>query len=97
MGKEYLFLKMNELFRFDKILVFSERNFCFGLAFLFVDLEFSFLPLKCFIYFKHRSFRSGIVAKDYAGLSSFSLIHEFAEFLPLKYIRRVKVSRIIAL
>ena len=32
-------------------------------AFLFVDLGFSFLPLKYFIYFKRRSFRSEIVAK----------------------------------
>ena len=36
-------------------------------GFLFVDLEFSFLLLKYFIYFKRRSFCSGIVAKVHAG------------------------------
>ena len=34
---------------------------------MFVGLEFSFLPLKYFIYFKRRRFCSGIVAKVYAG------------------------------
>ena len=65
------------------------------MAFLFVDLEFSFLPLKYFIYFKRTSFCSGIVAKAYAGEKAhfLSLIHffsPFAEFLCLKYMHRVK-------
>ena len=59
---------MNELFRFEKILIFSEKKtFALLFTFLFVDFEFSFPPLKCFIYFKHRNFHSGIVAKVYAG------------------------------
>ena len=36
-------------------------------AFLIVDLKFSFLPLKYFIYFKRRNFGLGIVANVYAG------------------------------
>ena len=68
MGQEYLFLIMNELFRFEKIFIFSEEKpFALLFAFLFVDLEFSFLPLKYFIYFKRRSFRLGIVGEVYAG------------------------------
>ena len=68
MGQEDLILKMNELFRFEKILIFSDKNFFVLLfSFLFVDLEFSFLPLKYFIYFKRRSSRSRIVAKVHAG------------------------------
>ena len=70
-------------------------------AFLFVDLGFSFLPLKYFIYFKRRRFRSGIVAKVYAvektHFPSFTFFFQFAEFLRLKYMQRVKVSQIIAL
>ena len=66
MDQEYLFLIMNELFCFEKILIFSEENFFLLFAFLFVDLEFSFPPLKYFTYFKRRSFRSEIVAKVYA-------------------------------
>ena len=59
---------MNELFRFEKIFIFSEKKtFALLFTFLFVDFEFSFPPLKCFIYFKHRNFHSGIVAKVYAG------------------------------
>ena len=59
---------MNELFDFEKILIFSEKKpFVLLFAFLFVDLEFSFLPLKYFIYFKCRRFRSGIVVIVYAG------------------------------
>ena len=65
MGQEYLFLIMNELLRFEKLLIFSGKTFCFGFCFLFVDLKFSFLPQKYFLYFKRRSFRSGIVAKVY--------------------------------
>ena len=76
-----------------------KKTFCF--AFLFVDLEFSFLPLKYFIYFNRRIFRSEIVAKVYAGekahFPSFTKFFPFAEFLRLKYMQRVKVSQIIAL
>ena len=43
----------------------GQKIFC--LAFLLADLEFSFLPLKYFIYFKHKSFCSRIMAKVYAG------------------------------
>ena len=99
MGQEYLFLIMNELLRFEKRLIFSEKTFCF--AFLFVDLGFSFLPLKYFIYFKCRSFCSGIVAKVYtvekAHFPSFTIFFPLAEFLRLKYMQRVKVSQIIPL
>ena len=67
MGQEYLFLIMNELLHFEKLLIFLEKKpFALLFSFLFVDLGFSFLPLKYFIYFKSRSFRSGIVAKVYA-------------------------------
>ena len=45
----------------------EKKPFVLLFAFLFVDLEFSFLPLKYFIYFKRTSFRSEIVAKVYAG------------------------------
>ena len=41
----------------------GKKPFVLLFAFLFVDLGFSFLPLKYFIYFKRRSFRSEIVAK----------------------------------
>ena len=62
MGQEYLFLIMNELLHFEKLLIFLEKKpFALLFSFLFVDLGFSFLPLKYFIYFKRRSFRSGIV------------------------------------
>ena len=44
----------------------GKKPFVLLFVFLFVDLEFSFLPLKYFIYFKRRSFRSGIVAIVYA-------------------------------
>ena len=103
MGQEDLILKMNELFRFEKILIFSDKNFFVLLfSFLFVDLEFSFLPLKYVIYFKRRSFCSRIVAKVHAGkknhFPSFTKIFfPLAEFLHLKYMQRVKVSQIIAL
>ena len=70
-------------------------------AFLFVDLGFSFLPLKYFIYFKLRSFRSEIVAKVYAvekaRFPSFTVFFPFPEFLHSNYMQRVKVSQIIAL
>ena len=88
MGQEYLFLIMNELFPFEKILIFSvKKHFVLLFAFSFVDLEFSFLPLKYFIYFKRRSFCSSIVAKVYAGEKAhfpsftnfFSICRIFAE------------------
>ena len=44
-----------------------KKTFALLFAFLFVDLAFSFQPLKYFIYFKHRSFHSGTVAKVYVG------------------------------
>ena len=93
---------MNELLRFDKVLIFSEKKpFAFLFAFLFVDLGFSFLPLKRFIYFKRRNFRSGIEAKVYAlenaHFPAFTIVFPFAEFLRLKYMQRLKVSQIIAL
>ena len=44
----------------------GKKTFALLFAFLFVEFEFSFSPLKCFIYFKHRSFCSGIVVKVYA-------------------------------
>ena len=68
MGQEYLFLVMNELFCFEEILIFSEKNllFCF-LIFCLLIWNFFFLPLNYFIYFKRRGFLSGIVAKVYAG------------------------------
>ena len=51
---------------------------------MFVDLGFSFLPLKYFTYFKRRSFRSGIVAKVYAvekaHFPSFTIFFPFTEF-----------------
>ena len=48
---------MNGLFRFEKILIFLEKiPFVLLFAFLFVDLEFSFLPLKYFIYFRVEAF-----------------------------------------
>ena len=103
MSQEYLHLIMNELFPFDKILIFSEKNlFVLLFAFLFVDLEFSFLPLKYFLQFKRRSFRSGIVTKVYAGekahFPSFTIFFfPFAGFLRSKYMQRVNVSQIIAL
>ena len=40
-----------------------KKPFVLLFAYLFVDFGFSFLPLKYFIYFKRRSFRSEIVAK----------------------------------
>ena len=43
----------------------GKKPFALLFSFLFVDLGFSFLPLKYFIYFKRRSFRSGIVVKVY--------------------------------
>ena len=43
----------------------GKKPFVLLFVFLFVDLEFSFLPLKYFIYFKRRSFHSGIVANVY--------------------------------
>ena len=67
MGQEYLFLIMNELLPFLETPHFlGKKPFVLLFAFLFVDLGFSFLPLKYFIYFKRRRFRSGIVAKVYA-------------------------------
>ena len=46
------------------------------------------------MYFKRRSFRSGIVAKVYtvekADFPSFTIFFPFAEFLRLKYMQRVK-------
>ena len=45
----------------------KKKTFALLFAFLFLDFEFSFSPLKCFIYFKHRSCRSGIAVKVYAG------------------------------
>ena len=99
MGQQYLFLIMNELLRFEKPLIFSEKK-PFALL-LFVDLGFSFLPLKYFIYFKCRSFCSGIVTKVYtvekAHFPSFTIFFPLAEFLRLKYMQRVKVSQIIPL
>ena len=102
MGQEYLFLIMNELLPFLETPHFlGKKPFVLLFAFLFVDLGFSFLPLKYFIYFKSRSFRSGIVAKVYAVekacFPSFTFFFPFAEFLRLKYMQRVKVSQIIAL
>ena len=41
----------------------GKKPFVLLFAYLFVDFGFSFLPLKYFIYFKRRSFRSEIVAK----------------------------------
>ena len=68
MGQEYIFLIINELFPFEKILIFSgKKPFVLLFGFLFVDLKFYFLPLKYFIYFKRRRFCSGIVAKVHAG------------------------------
>ena len=56
------------VFHFEKILIFLEQIFLFCfLVFCSLIWNFLFYPLKCFIYFNHRSFRSGIVAKDYAG------------------------------
>ena len=86
MGQEYLFLIMNELLHFEKLLIFLEKKpFALLFSFLFVDLGFSFLPLKYFIYFKRRSFRSGIAAKVYLGekahFPSFTIFFPFAEFL----------------
>ena len=43
-----------------------KKAFCFAFRFFVGDLGFSFLPLKYFIYFKRRKFRSEIVAKVYA-------------------------------
>ena len=66
MGQEYLFLIVNELLHFEKLLIFSEKKpFTLLFYFLFVDLGFSFLPLKYFIHFKRRNFCSGIVANVY--------------------------------
>ena len=101
MGQEYLFLIMNELLPFLETPHFlGKKTFVLLFAFLFVDLGFSFLPLKYFTYFKPRSFRSGIVAKVYAVekacFPSFTVLFPFAEFLHLKYMQRVKVSQIIA-
>ena len=45
----------------------GRKPFVLLFAFLFVDLEFPFLPLKYFIYFKRRSFCTGIMAKVYAS------------------------------
>ena len=77
-----------------------EKPFVLVFAFLFVDLKFSFLPQKYFLYFKRRSFRSEIVAKVYAvekaHFPSFTIFFPFAEFLHLKYMQRVRVS-IVAL
>ena len=100
MGQEYLFLIMNELLHFEKLLIFLEKKpFALLFSFLFVDLGFSFLPLKYFIYFKRRSFRSGIAAKVYtvekAHFPSFTFFFPFAEFLRSKYLQRLKVSQII--
>ena len=70
-------------------------------AFLIVDLKFSFLPLKYFIYFKRRNFGLGIVANVYAGekahFPSFTNFFSIWRVLHLKYMQRVKVSQIIAL
>ena len=61
-----------------------EKPFVLVFAFLFVDLKFSFLPQKYFLYFKRRSFRSGIVAKVYAvekaHFPSFTIFFPFTEF-----------------
>ena len=89
MGQEYLFLIMNELLHFEKLLIFSEKKtFALLFSFLFVDLGFSSLLLKYFIYFKRRSFRSGIVAKVYtvgkADFPSFTIFFPFTEFLRLQ-------------
>ena len=47
MGQEYLFLIMNELLHFEKLLIFSEKKtFALLFHFLFVDLGFSSLLLK---------------------------------------------------
>ena len=102
MGQEYLFLIMNELLHFEKLLIFLEKKpFALLFSFLFVDLGFSFLSLKYFICFKRRSFRSGIVAKVYtvekAYFPSFTRFFPFAEFLRLNNMQRLKVSQIIAL
>ena len=102
MVQEYLFLIMKELFRFEKNPHFLRKKpFVLLFAFLFVDLGFSFLPLKYFTYFKRRSFRSGIVAKVYAvekaHFPSFTIFFPFVEFLRLKYMQKLKVSQIIAL
>ena len=101
MGQEYLFLIMNELLPFLETPHFlGKKPFVLLFAFLFVDLGFSFLPLKYFIYFKRRSFRSGIVAKVYAvekaRFPSFTFF-PFAEILRLKYMQRAKVSQILTL
>ena len=57
-----------------------EKTLCFAFCFFF----FSFLPLKYFLYFKRRSFRSGIVAKVYAvekaHFPSFTIFFPFTEF-----------------
>ena len=67
MGQEYLFLIMNELLRFEKPLIFSEKNFMFCfLLFCSLIWDFVFYPIKYFLYFKRRSFFSGIVAEVYA-------------------------------
>ena len=58
-------------------------------AFLFVDLEFSFLPLKYFIYFKRRSFYSGIVTKVYAGEKA--RFPSFTNFFPICRVSMFKV------
>ena len=102
MVQEYLFLIMKELFRFEKNPHFLRKKpFVLLFAFLFVDLGFSLLPLQYFKYFKRRNFRSRIVAKVYtvekAHFPSFKNFFLFAEFLLLKYIQRVKVTRVIAL
>ena len=79
----------------------GKKSFVLLFAFLFVELEFSFLLLKYFIYFKRRSFRSGIAAKVYLGekahFPSFTIFFPFAEFLRWRYRQRVKVSQIIYL